>query len=185
MRSNSKTKSIWVSLCRFLVYIILIFAVIASGIIVYYSLSRNSFIDLLYLILTFLFPVLLSAIPMSVYIACCRSKLSNRLHETIEIDSFGILYKFSEVQLESLGIVYGDSKFIEDNYDYYYRLYYSCIDSLKFSKDGVLSFYGSIPMKCFRNDKFNHECVAKSIDLINAYDCDLVKLFKTNGLNID
>ena len=83
MRSNSKTKSIWVSLCRFLVYIILIFAVIASGIIVYYSLSRNSFIDLLYLILTFLFPVLLSAIPMSVYIACCRSKLSNRLHETI------------------------------------------------------------------------------------------------------
>lgn len=135
--------------------------------ILYVAILSKDGLDLIFLIMTFGFPMLLSLLPSTVYIIGVGGEYRLRRRETVSFDEDYFTYSHRD---ERTGL--------EDKI-FAYRVMYDDINELKFNqKTKVLEITGKIYLDTYVDSVLKDSIEGRVFDFLDVYNVDVYKKIK-------
>lgn len=166
VKRNIKNAGRFSKACYALAVMLRVLAIVLATINLWYVavVSRDK-LDLILLIITFGFPMILSALPSTVYIAAVGCEYVLRKEEKIIFTEDSLVYSHRDGRTGLTDTVFCDN------------VNYSDIDDV-IVDGGVVEIHGDIIAETYENSKLKDTLHAKISDFLNAYDEDIVGMIK-------
>lgn len=166
IKKNIKTASLFSKLCYILAKVLKVLAIVLALInILYVVMLSKDELDLIFLIITFGFPILLSLLPSAVYVIAVGGEYRLRRKETIAFTENSLIYSHKDDRSGLTDIVYC------------HKVSYSEIEEVIVNKDsGLIEIYGNIIVETYENSELKETLNAKIFDFLDAYDENVVDM---------
>lgn len=166
VKMNIKNAGRFSKVCYALAVMLRVLAVVLATINIWYvaAVSRDE-LDLILLIITFGFPMILSSLPSTVYITAVGVEYVLRKEEKIIFTEDGLVYSHRDGRTGLTDAVYCD------------KVNYSDIDDVIVDGE-VVEIHGDIIAETYENSELKDTLDAKICDFLNAYDEDIVGMIK-------
>ena len=168
IKKNIKNANWFSRLCYILAGVLRILAIVLAIVnILYVAILSKDGLDLIFLIMTFGFPMLLSLLPSTVYIIDVGGDYILRRKETIAFTENAIIYSHKDDRSGLLDVVYS------------HKVNYSEIEDVIVDElSGLVEIHGNIIVETYENSELKETLNAKIFDFLNAYDEDVVEIIK-------
>lgn len=168
IKKNIKNANWFSRLCYILAGVLRILAIVLAIVnILYVAILSKDGLDLIFLIMTFGFPMLLSLLPSTVYIIDVGGEYRLRRKETIAFTENSIVYSHKDDRSGLLDVVYS------------HKVNYSEIDDVIVDElSGLVEIHGNIIVETYENSELKEILNAKIFDFLNAYDENVVEIIK-------
>ncbi len=166
IKRNIKNAGRFSKVCYALAVMLRTLAVVLATINLWYVavVSRDE-LDLIFLIITFGFPIALSALPSTVYIITVGGEYRLRREEKIIFTEDGLIYSY--------GV---DTNVLTDTV-FCGKVNYSDIDDV-IVDGGVVDIRGNTIVEIYENSELKDTSDSTGLDFLNAYDEDIVGMIK-------
>ena len=169
VKENVKKSKGFVKFCYVLTFLMQIAAVILGILNIIYVIEHKNPLALIFLILTFLFPFLFSALPATVYIVSCGGEYRFRKKEAVSLSNDEILYG------------YHDCRVGFENSTFVFHIRYDQITRYEYDEPTrCLTVYGKIPLDVYKDGAFDTTEEYEGLDLLNVYNVDIKALVDRN-----
>ena len=169
VRENVKGSKGFVKFCYVLTFLMRTAAVILGILNIIYVIRHENPLALIFVIITFLFPYLLSFLPATVYVVSCGGELRFRRKEIITSEKGGFTYS------------YHDDRAGLENSLFVFHIIYDRIRRWEYNeKTRCLTLYGSIALDVYKDGELETSEEYEGIDFLNVYEVDIKKLIDEN-----
>ena len=169
LKENINNSKGFVRFCYGLTIVMQVCAIFLGILNIRYVLVHENPLALIFLILTFLFPMLFSLLPATVYMVSCGGELRFRRNEKISLKEDEFLYAYQDDRI-------GFEKTL-----FVFHIVYDKIQRYEYSeKTSCLTLYGKIMVDIYKSGKFEASEEYEGIDLLDVYDVSLLDLIKEN-----
>lgn len=168
IKKNIKSANLFSRVCYVLAGVLKILAIILGiGNILYVALLSKEELELIFLIMTFGFPMLLSLLPSTVYVIAVGGEYRLRRNETIAFTENALIYSHKDDRSGLLDVVYC------------HKVNYSEIEDIIVDQDsGLVEIHGNITVETYENSELKETLNAKIFDFLDAYDENVVDMIK-------
>lgn len=167
IKKNINKAHFFYKLCYGLTFFFRIIAVLLAIVNIGYVIGEDEELYLIYLIITFVFPMLLSFLPATVYIIGVGGDHRLRRKETVVFKEEEFIYTHKD-----------DRSGLADS-QYCCKVKYSDIkDIIVDEKTKIIEIHGNIIVETYENSVLKETLNAKIFDFIDAYDVDVIDMIK-------
>ena len=169
-RIRAKTSRGFVKFCYLLTWFIRITAILLGlATILHVICFKEPWFDLLYLIITFVFPFGLSMLPAAVYLTSASGEYGLRRNETISFCDGGFTYSYQDARALSADAFFA------------FKVHYDNINNYKYEcKTNILTLQGVILGSVYINGELKETAEYCEISFLDVYDESITQLLEDN-----
>lgn len=167
VKVNISSAKGFVKFCYGLTWFMRILSIVLGMLNVIYAVCVGDLLDLILVILTFVFPYLLSFLPATVYIVACGGEYRFRRNETITITDMGFIYSYHDDR----------SNITTERFSY--NITFDNIKNIEYSeKTKVATLFGVIVEETYHGGSLVNKSEWAQITFLNIFDIDVIEIVK-------
>lgn len=165
---DKNTKGL-IKACYIITWILRSIACLLGLLTIYYAIfiSDYIYIDLLYLIITFLFPFLFSYVSATVYMISLSKEYRYRSKESITLMDNGFVYAYHDDRIDLSDAIFS------------FNVKYNQLNKYEYCKETkVLDLYGEIAVDTYENGKLKESNECRQLSMLDVYERSIHQLLE-------